>query len=83
MDLITSMSCLSKYGNLTVANNLITCCSHYLIIESRDNQSGFQGTCGLSEDGLDCLSVTGISSHMDKLVRAKVIPKRGRGSEML
>lgn len=77
------MSCLSKYGNLTVANSLITCCSHYIIIESRDNQSGFQGHSGLSEDGLDCFSVTGTSSHMNKLVRAEVVPKGGRGSGML
>ena len=45
---------MSKYGNLTMANSLITCCSRYLIIESRDNQGGFHGHHGLSEDGLEC-----------------------------
>ena len=66
-----------------MANGLITCCSHYLIIQSGDNQSGFQGHCGLSEDALECFSVTGSSSQMDKLVRAQVVPKGRRGSRML
>lgn len=74
---------MSKYGNLTMVNGLITCCSHYLIIESGDNQSGFQGHCGLSEDALECFSVTGSSSQMEKLVRAQVVPKGRRGSGML
>ena len=75
---------MSKYENLTMANSLITCCPHYLIIESRDNQGGFHGHCGLSEEGLECFSVMENSSLMNKLVGAQVVPKGGRrGSGML
>ena len=67
-----------------MANSLITCCSRYLILESRDNQDGFHGHCGLSEDGLECFSVMENSSQMNKLVGAQVVPKGGRrGSGML